>query len=33
MVLEVVYVDVQEKGLVEVVPKGAFTPLFGEVEA
>jgi hypothetical protein len=28
LVLEVVYVDVLEKRLVEVVPKGAFAPLF-----
>jgi len=31
LVLEVVYVDVLEKKLVEVVPKGAFAPLFGEL--
>ena len=30
LVLEVVYVDVLGKRLVEVVPKGAFAPLFGE---
>ena len=30
LVLEVVYVDVLEKRLVEVVPKGTFAPLFGE---
>jgi len=29
-VLEVVYVDILEKRLVEVVLKGAFAPLFGE---
>jgi len=33
LVLEVVYVDVLEKRLVEVVPKGAFAPLFGESTA
>jgi hypothetical protein len=31
LVLEVAYVDVLEKRLVEVMPKGAFAPLFGEV--
>ena len=31
LVLEAVYVDVVGKRLVEVVPKGAFAPLFGEV--
>jgi len=31
-VLEVVYVDVLEKKLVEVAPKGAFAPLFGSEE-
>ncbi len=30
LILEVVYVDVLEKRLMEVVPKGAFVPLFGE---
>jgi len=30
LVLEVVYVDVLEKRLVEVVPKRAFAALFGE---
>jgi len=29
LVLEAVYVDVLEKKLVKVVPKGAFAPLFG----
>jgi len=29
LVLRVVYVDVLAKRLVEVVPKGAFVPLFG----
>jgi len=29
LVLEVVYVDILEKRLVEMVPKGAFAPLFG----
>jgi len=29
LVLEVVYVDILEKRLVEVVPKGVFAPLFG----
>lgn len=31
LVLEVVYVDVLEKRLVEVLLKGAFAPLFGEL--
>jgi len=30
LVLEVVYVDILEKRLVEVVPNGAFAPLFQE---
>lgn len=30
LVLEVVYVDVLEKRLVKVVPRGAFAPLFRE---
>jgi len=30
LVLEVVYVDVLGKRLADVVPKGAFAPLFGE---
>ena len=31
--LEVVYVDVLAKRLVDVVPKGAFAPLFGDNKA